>query len=470
MADVPSRPRLADHVLARRYIADGKESIVLWDLRAGRVLQVGPREWELLASADGTRDLQGILLAAEREGALARPEALRAFVSELHAAGLLEDGIRALSRGDETDEDDVPVEALPSFSLHCDGRGSCCRMYPTVLFTPREAVRARALVPDVLDGGDRHGRVFLPDRGTDPRGGSAVTLCGGACAYLSAEGSCRVHEVGGAEAKPLGCRLFPAILVDDGTRVRVTPMVECACVLASIGREGGAPLLSGGARTRRELDPAVHVARVPEVVEVNASLRASRAELAAWSSAVLAEGPPRDAAAAFWTLAGLVNGSGLSIVQVGRSLHEARAPLAGDVRRCVEDLEGRASRRRALDAGWRSADDLALRGTAWIERACKELLAGEIPAAPVDPAQVAREHFYYRVTLWGHRLAGEGAVADALRDRAVRLWVARSLAALFARGAGPDHEALREPIATVEATVRGQGFAGARSPPVSGDR
>src|SRR5437773_9342804 len=87
----PRRLRLADHVLARKHLVDEEERIVLHDTRTGRLLQIGPREWGLLAAADGTRDLEGIVLAAAREGAHARAPALLAFLEQLHAAGLLEE-------------------------------------------------------------------------------------------------------------------------------------------------------------------------------------------------------------------------------------------------------------------------------------------------------------------------------------------------------------------------------------------
>src|SRR6185369_6332943 len=89
---LPMRPRLANHVLARKHLVDGEPRVVLHDTRADRLLQIGLREWGLIAAADGTRDIEGIVLAAAREGAHARAPALRSFLEQLHAAGLLEDG------------------------------------------------------------------------------------------------------------------------------------------------------------------------------------------------------------------------------------------------------------------------------------------------------------------------------------------------------------------------------------------
>ncbi len=89
---LPLRPKLAAHVLARRHLVDGDERVVLHDLGSGGIVQIGPREWGLLAAADGTRDLEGILLAAAREGAHARAPALEGFLQQLHLAGMLADG------------------------------------------------------------------------------------------------------------------------------------------------------------------------------------------------------------------------------------------------------------------------------------------------------------------------------------------------------------------------------------------
>jgi lysine-N-methylase len=156
---LPVRPRLAAHVLARRHIVDDEERIVLHDLASGRLVQIGPREWGLLMATDGTRDLEGIVIAAAREGAHARVPALRTFLEQLHLAGFLDDGAGdpAPAPGEAPAVDEaLPLDRLPGFSLTCDGSGSCCRLYATVIFGPLEAARARVLLPQVLDVGERH--------------------------------------------------------------------------------------------------------------------------------------------------------------------------------------------------------------------------------------------------------------------------------------------------------------------------
>ena len=69
-----------------------------------------------------------------------------------------------------------------------------------------------------------------------------LLIVDGRCAYLGESGWCSLHTKAGPAAKPLGCALFPASFLDDGERIRVSTWVECACVLASVGRPGGAVL------------------------------------------------------------------------------------------------------------------------------------------------------------------------------------------------------------------------------------
>lgn len=469
--DLPTRPRLGDHVLARKHVVDGEPRVVLHDTRRDGVVQVGPREWGLLAAADGTRDLEGIVLAAAREGARARVPSLRAFLVELHGAGLLDAAESAevpSSLGGEaragdaealSDQRSRPLEVLSDFSLHCDGRGSCCRIYGSVIFGPVEAARARALLPLHLDGGARHERVFTPERGPGPTGGAAVTLCDGRCAYLGDAGRCALHEAGGAAAKPLGCSLFPASFIDDGEQVRVSVSVECACVLRSRGRTGGAPLAPPEARVRGDLDEGVFVATLPPEARITRETRATRAELRAFMGLLKALPAPADLAAALWSLGGTVDARGLSPGALTGFTHP-QAIDPGAMLPWIEALYRRAHRRAREDAAWRSERDLARRATSWIAEATGALLEAEALAAFLaSPApDVGGEALYVRAALHGYALVGELPLADALRDRATRLVVSRALRAVFAV-MRPDDEACSEPLALVEAMLRGHGLA-----------
>jgi lysine-N-methylase len=469
----PTRPRLADHVLARRHITGGEAVIVLHDQRTGRLVQLGPREWGLLAAADGTRDLEGVILAARREGAHARVPALRAFLEQLHGADLLAEGAPDDTAAEarttapashapvepESPPDDRPLDVLPSFSLHCDGSGSCCRIYASVIFGPVEAARARALFPEIQGGGDRHEKVFLPDHGSAPTGGSAVTLVDGRCAYLGESGHCAIHARAGGPAKPIGCNLFPASFLDDGERVAVSASVECACILASVGRDGGAPLIAPEARFRGDLDPSVFVASLPETLAITAAKSANRADVRAWSRRTGALTPPADLARTLWALAAAIEEDGLD----ADPTPSFQTPLAIDPAQIlpwIQALALRAARRVREDAVWRSPHDLARLASSWIADAAAELLSPQALSLASPTAEVAvSEAFYLRAALHGYKLFGDLPLTTTLRDRAVRLVVARALPTIFARTGATD-PACAHPLALVEAMLRGHGLDG----------
>lgn len=438
---IPVRPRLADHALARRHHVDGVETVVIHDARSGALIRMEPRVWELIAGADGTRDVDAIVLAASRRGVLRRASEVRAVLAQLHEAGLLADGIAYAPPAAEV-PGDRPLDVLPGFTLTCDGRGACCATYGSVLFTPLEAARARALRPEVLGAGERQARAFTPERGAgEEEGALAMALIDGRCAYLAADGRCSLHVLGGAEAKPRGCRVYPATFVDDGEAVRVSVGVECACVLASAGRAGGAPLVPEGARVRADLLPGTRVAVVPEAVALTAAERAPRAAFVAWSRRVaeLVEGA-EDPLAFLWSLAAAVETRGLD-------LPEPMAPAAPDLQAVVPALVQRAQARVDAADGWRAGGDRSRRASHEILAAAKRLAqpAG-LAFALTDARSRQGERFYLRALLHGHALAGE-VLADALRERALRLALARALPGPYA-------------LAEVEAMMRGHGLAG----------
>lgn len=464
----PTRPRLADHVLARRHITGGEAVIVLHDQHTGRLVQLGPREWGLLAASDGTRDLEGIILAARREGAHARVPALKSFLEQLHGADLLADGTpddtaespstsapaTHAPTEPESPADDRPLDVLPNFSLHCDGSGSCCRIYGSVIFGPVESARARALFPEIQGGGDRHEKVFLPDHGSAPTGGCAVTLVDGRCAYLGESGHCAIHARAGGPAKPIGCNLFPASFLDDGERIAVSASVECAYILASVGRPGGAPLIAPEARFRSDLDPSVVITTLPESLAVTPTKSANRAEVRAWSRRINAVSPPADLATTLWSLATAIDEHGLE-ADLALSF---QTPLAIDppqILPWIEALALRAARRVREDAVWRSPRDLARLASSWIAEAASDLLSSQALSLPAPTAEVAAsEAFYLRAALHGYKLFGDSPLTLTLRDRAVRLLVARALPTIFARTGATD-PACAHPLTLVEAMLRG---------------
>jgi lysine-N-methylase len=460
---LPERPRLARRVLARRYVTGSELRGALHDVETGRITTLDRVEWVLLAGADGTRDLEGVCAAAIREGARVTPAEAGAFFARLAAEGLLDDGVEEppaappASAAEEAAIATRPLDVLEGFSLHCDGRGSCCRFYGSVIFDPIEAARARALRPEVLGGGFRHEHVFSPHQGTGILGSSAVTLVDGRCAYLASSGRCSLHERGGPLAKPAGCRAFPATLIDDGETVRVSVAVECACVLASVGRPGGAPLVPEGARVRGDLDAGIGIATLPEVIAIAEGVSAPRAELVAWSRRAMASGPFPDPAAALFGLADAIERRGLGEGTAG----PWPALDAVVVRPWIEALARAAARAVRRDEAYRSERDLALRAARWLAITAALLLdPGVLEAlleAPV-PAPDA-EHFYVRANLHGHRLLDDPPLARALRDRAVRLVVARAMPLVLAELPVDELDpAAAEPLALVEALLRGHGL------------
>jgi lysine-N-methylase len=450
-----SRPRLSERALSRLHFVEGRCRVLLHDVETGDVVEVGPREWVLLSSADGTRDVEGILLAASREGVIASREALDALLDGVRSAGLLEDGPaprrpraepkdRSSAEGEPGAPAGIapgarPIERLEGYSFTCDGHGSCCRLYATVVFSPLEAARARSLLPDVLDGGERHEHVFMPERGAGPCAGSAVALVDGRCAYLDGH-LCALHRAGGAGSKPLGCNLFPIALVDDGTRVRASVSVECACVLASVGKEGGAPILPETMRTRGDLDPAVVVDELPPEVEVRPGARAGLAEYLSWSDAALAalSGAP-DAALAAWGLADALGEYGLSLDGVHRVFaksSEIDLDLAG---RYLGALAGKAARRARAQSAWRGERDLCRRGVSGIAASAALLADPDVLSAVVHGA--------------GAPPRGAGVY------RAVAMWIARVVPlAADALWPGEVEPAFTHPLALVEALMRGHGL------------
>ncbi len=134
-------------------------------------------------------------------------------------------------------------------------------------FRPEEVLRARALLPEVNGAGAHPWEGFSPVCGSESRAwrASAVATRDGRCSYLGDDGGCRLHRRGGAACKPLGCRVFPAIVVDTGEELRVGPRPECACVFRSARTEAATvPLVD------HPLDPGVVIETLPEEVEVGA--------------------------------------------------------------------------------------------------------------------------------------------------------------------------------------------------------
>ncbi len=469
-----SHPRLAGHVAARRHIVGGEAIIILHDSRAERVAKIGEREWLLLRCADGTRDLDGIRAAAAAEGRGTKREHVETFFAELGRAGMLSDGVGQLPELPTRPAPDRPLVPLPNFRLHCDGSGSCCRLYPTTAFSPIEVSHARVHAPAVLDCGLDPMGVFTPETGSvsPPWRSQSVTMVDGRCAFLSAGQHCVLQEAGGVQAKPQGCRHFPTTFVDDGETLRVSVAPECACVFRSALQPapGGTALVSPAMTSAGDLDPSVFVSQLADRICLTPSWSVPCATLVALGGA-LDRGlqdvdADCDAARLLWILAeqleqGDCDPTRLDVAAlIGVAMagsRTARAPDHDELAALAGELSTVLDRRINQDADWRAEADLG--------RQVPRRMRGALTAVArhgwrLDACQRSAERFYLRAILHGHLwLTGnDGSLCESLRGRALRLLIARAITASTRTTQRAAEPALDYPLALVEAVSRGFGL------------
>ncbi|MCA9622989.1 MAG: YkgJ family cysteine cluster protein [Myxococcales bacterium] len=427
MTDTTSRPRLATHVAVRRYLRrEGSEAVVsLHDEQAGRVACVGDREWAVLRAADGTRDVAGIVAAARREGHAVAAATVEAFLSQLEAAGMLAAGPSAPPAASPS-AGRREAMAFPDFALRCDGRGTCCRIYPTIAMAPTEACRARGLNPDL---------VLTPERGSEdlPWQASTPTLVEGRCPLLDEAGRCTLHASGGLDHKPHGCGRFPHHFVDDGVSLRAAVAPECACVFVSDG--------AAAAPERVPLDPRDHVTRVPTTVALTADRAVDGAAYRRFAGALEQARAAAERAAEDplgW------------LVEQARRLDDDARPLAHHA--AVGEL-ATALERCVATQGFRAEADFGLAVPRWMGAALARYTkagSSQGEARPYD------EWLFLRAWLFGHGPALAGApIAFALRRAGLTVAIARALPACVEA----DHPlatdpALGWPLALVAAATR----------------
>jgi lysine-N-methylase len=465
---IPFRPRLSRSAMLRRHRVDGEDRVVLHDTRSEEVIELEEAQLAPLASCDGTRDLGGVMLAASRAGAYRRASAIHQLIADLAARGLVEDGIEPAAprqrRRQELGATPLEVLSVPApggglsgFRLHCSLSGACCQSFSSIAFRRSEVARALALVPEIGDAE----RLFLPLHGSDGRELLAVTLVDGACAFLDASGGCSIHARGAGQDKPLGCQLFPRSFVHDGSAVRVSVRVECACVLESLeasadaGAPAGEPLLPEGAATLADLPAAAAVPELPPSLLLSGERSAAPSELRAWSQRLLDAMPPAvDGVAACWALSRALAGG----LDDPEPMLAAPPPSPGALAAHLSAL-GKRTRGRALSAeAWRSGRDRARRLAGWLDEAARALTDhGFVASMLAAPAR--HESFYLRAVIHGHQLVGERSLARALADRAVRLLLARAAAATVPESCRDDASA-RHPLTAVEMMMRAQGLEG----------
>lgn len=449
---LPFRPRLADHVCVRRHEVDGAIQAQLFDRDSGMVYDLTDEELEQVLCMDGTRDFGGLVLAIVRSGSFRRTSEVQQLLGQMQAAGLLVDGIAPPSQ-EPVRHPSRPLAPMPGYHFTCHGAGTCCTTFSSVPFSETEALRAAGVAPERIE--KRVDRAFLPLWGVADRSMSVVTMRDGRCPFLDEDQRCVVHERAGASAKPLGCRIFPNTYVDDGEAVRVSVKAECPCVFESLTATDGAPLIAPAVKVEGDLDRRTHVVRLPDRVAVGHGRSASRSEIHAWSAALVGA-DIRDGVAAGWQLAADLEAHGLDPDGSGASLGAAVAPSPDDLRAHLVALAEVAKQRRGASEG-RLPDDRIRLLSVWCDEACQALLDdANVLRRLSEVPEPARESFYLRAAIWGHGLVTGGAsLAAALRDRAVRLLLARQMPFSTTTEAARDPSA-GHPIAAMEAMMRGR--------------
>lgn len=448
--DLPSRPRLGDFAMLRRHWVDGVETFAVHDARSGALVLLDRAAFEVVLASDGTRDVEGIREAASRELGAVTEGSVRAVLGALRAEDLLvenaHEGLEASSTSTaasgptrEAAPIDRPLVRLPDYLFHCSGSGHCCRQYASIALTREDLTRARRAG---LAGGDSD-RVVLPLHGSHFGGRLAMTLVDGQCLQLDADRRCGLHARGGADAKPTACSAYPAMLVDDGVDVRVTPGLECDCVFLSRhgapDAHGRAELLAGH-RVLGDLPAGLSVLRLEREIRINDHAAASASDLSAWSREESKLVPEKAVPMHAVDLARRLEKAGLAssgVVLQERSVHLAMA---------IRDLAARMTSAAEAAAAWRSPSDRTRIVREAVRDAASSLAGPPLDAALDDEASAADEAFALRTALFGHQLAGSVPMHRALFAFAAELVVARRL-----RTSVPE---LGHPIAAVRAAVR----------------
>ncbi len=443
---VGQRPRLADGVVVRRNVVGDEERIALLCVETRRNYLVDARAWTLLAACDGTRDLAGIAAAAARHGVFIGEGHLRRFLDELARSGLLDDGApEDLLEGVPSNaREDKPVIEMPNARYLCDGRGGCCSTYATIVVTPDDVHRACATLPERSAAGHRPTHAFLPLAGSAPTVLRALSHEGGACMYLDRDQRCSLHRVGGPSAKPVGCRWYPARLIDIGAEIRVVPSVECSCVARPV--EGGEPLVPDGIATAAQLPLGVISTSIADTVEIAQGVAIERARAFGWVDAITDGLCDHDPVDYLWRCAA---DTSLDTKPV------SGGDVAAELARRFAALAPRCRARAEQEAAWRGSNHMLV-GRLSVMAAAAELLAAPtamralLTLPPLDPGlenHVLRAHSFGRLWLV------DAPALDRLRATAVTLAWARALPSFLPDDVN-DVTTSETPLAAIQATWR----------------
>lgn len=452
-------PRLAEHVLARRHVAGDREFVVLHDQRSHEALELAPATWAVLQCADGTRDAEGISAAASRMGAKVSVDSVRELLEKLRAKSMLSVGAPShdpeCSTATQRDTELLAqrVEALPHFALRCTGAGSCCKQYGSVLFTHDDMLRARATLPDFQVGPVPIRRMFLPREGSAPTPVHVPTLKDGACGFLAADGLCEIHRAGGSDAKPHACSAFPMRYCSDGEAIRVSPCTECLCVLASGAEPSRVPMLDSGVVRGTDVDRFAVVEQLPATIVLHGTCTTTPAALRAWSHSVCTGAVPEDPARWIWSQAEAACATG-RLDPAAPLVAPSRARVRGMLDELGRELDRLSDRTR----GWHAPGQNTSLSLARLRAGLKLLRAPIVLDALLDALlehtaiEAPHEWFYLRANLWGYLDLAQPSVVVRLRDRALRLWLARAVDTLLVQA--PEGLAL----ANIDALMRGLGL------------
>ena len=120
----------------------------------------------------------------------------------------------------------ILVPNLPQQRFRCHGCTNCCRDIVVHLTSDdrrkidEQGWADRLDVPPYV----RLGRGWVLSQTTDNR-----------CIFLMPDGKCRIHAEFSASAKPLGCQLFPFVLLPAGGAWQLSTRFDCPSVAASKG-------------------------------------------------------------------------------------------------------------------------------------------------------------------------------------------------------------------------------------------
>lgn len=435
--------------MVRRHVVEGDSKIALHDATTGALYLLGPLQWRIVEFADGTRDIAEIAAAAASGDAVPLVETV-CVLDDLTAAGLVEEGARTeappLDRagGDALRESlaDRPVEALPGFTLRCEGRGECCRSYSSIAVTAKDAARSRrlTLLADQL----------TPFTGTGRSDLFAMPLVDGACGERLADGRCRIHAEEGEAAKPVGCRTYPITLVDDGETMRASVACECSCVFWSLDHsaEASAPAPSGGllpgVAKVSDLPPETTLRRLSEHFAVTPRTMLTRRDIARWSRSALAIPAVENPVALL--LEQSIALRKLAFTEGGHPEDAGAETLLDVLAAAIERFAKEAAAGAEAAEGWRAPSDRVRVARRLVADATARLRDRARLSALADTVtRAADEMFFVRATLFGLLLPAP--LAQSLADAAARLVVAREL--------GDAEGGAHHPIATVEMVYRG---------------